>query len=212
MKSLLKLLFISTALMVLVIACGQKSESGSSASASAASEGDFFAGNTASVTLGSDEATVAGITYNLPTDWTDLGPTSMRQGNYYYGPAEGDADSAVMAVYYFGPDQGGTIEANLERWIMQMKMPDGSDPHNHAKMTDMMVGDIKVHLLKVPGTYTAAGGMMSQGGADKEGYLMVAAVVEGPQGNVFFKMTGPEKTASDMGAGLIKVLKALKVN
>lgn len=207
MKSVLKMLFISMALMVLVVACGQKSESGSS---SAATDEDFFAGTTTTFTMGTTEASIAGIAFFPPAEWTDLGPTDMRQGNYYYGPVGDDADSAVMAVFYFGPSQGGSIQDNLERWIGQMKMSDGGDPHNEAKMTEIMAGDIKVHLLKVPGIYTAAGGMMSQGSSEKEGYLMVAAVVEAPEGNVFFKLTGPEKTASEMGAGMVQVLKAVK--
>lgn len=207
MKAVLKLLVVSVALMALVIACGQKAESDSSAAAAAGD--DFLPGTSANFTIGTTQASIAGIAFFPPTEWTDLGPSGMRQGNYYYGPIDNDADSAVMAVYYFGPSQGGTIEANLERWINQMKMPDGGDPHDEAKMTEMMAGDIKVHLLKVPGTYTAAGGMMSQGSMEKDGYLMVAAVVEAPEGNVFFKLTGPEKTATEMGAGLVQVLKAV---
>ena len=38
--------------------------------------------------------------------------------------AAGDAQDAELVVYYFG-GSGGTVEANIDRWVAQMKQPDG---------------------------------------------------------------------------------------
>ena len=39
---------------------------------------------------------------------------------------------------------------------------------------------------------------------------MVAAIVEGPQGSVFFKLTGPVETATVMEAGLRDLVKSYR--
>jgi hypothetical protein len=35
---------------------------------------------------------------------------------------------------------------------------------------------------------------MMESTGSKRGYLLLGAIAQGPQGNVFFKFTGPEKT------------------
>jgi hypothetical protein len=37
---------------------------------------------------------------------------------------------------------------------------------------------------------------MGQTGAPKPGYRLLGAIVEGPQGSIFFKFTGPAKTVA----------------
>jgi hypothetical protein len=44
----------------------------------------------------------------------------------------------------------------------------------------------------------------------KPGYRLLGAIVAGPGGNVFFKLTGPEKTVSSAENSFRKLLDGLK--
>jgi hypothetical protein len=161
----------------------------------------------AKVRLDGQPAQVAGLTPTPPSDWNDFGPSGMRSANYTLDPVEGDTDSATCAVFYFGPQMGGDVEANIKRWLGQMVMPDGADPAQAAARQTGEVDGMPVHLVEVSGTYlAAAGGMMGGPTTPMDGYLMAAAVIEGPEGNVFIKLTGPEKTARRMHQGFLAML------
>jgi hypothetical protein len=119
----------------------------------------------------------------------------MRVSQYQLPAAEGDAEAASLVVYYFGSGQGGSVSANLERWIGQMQTPDGSK--EKAKTETTTVNGMKVTLLDVSGAY--AGGDMAggAGGAQsKPNFRMRAGVIETPKGAYFIKLVGPEKTVN----------------
>jgi hypothetical protein len=138
--------------------------------------------------------TVAGVTFRPDKKWTNVGASGMRQAEFIYGPIAGEADSATMTVYYFGPTQGGNVEDNLMRWIGQMSPVEGEPVR-----TEFEVDSMKAHLVEVEGTYNSSmGGPMSGATEAHENYRMAAVVLETPQGNVFFKLTGPDKTAGEM--------------
>ena len=149
------------------------------------------------VKLDGKAVVVSGITFTPPSTWKDLGASGMRSGNYAYGPFEGASDSATLGIFYFGKGQGGDAKSNIERWIGQMQETGGADPHAQAKTSDFSVDGLPVHWVELGGTYQS-GGMMGSPIVPKEKYELAGAVVEAPQGNLFFKLTGPEKTAAKM--------------
>ena len=120
----------------------------------------------------------------------------MRVSQYQLPAAEGDTEGASLVVYYFGAGQGGSVDANLERWIGQMQTPDGKPSKDKAKTENTTVNGLKVTLLDVAGAY--AGGDMGGGGAaqSKPNFRMRAGVIETPKGAYFIKLVGPEKTVS----------------
>jgi hypothetical protein len=177
------------------------------------SGGQSQSGQTAAsnIELGGQPVTLAGIHFTPPTRWKVLGPSGMRKAEYSFGPADDDTDSATVAVYYFGPNQGGGVMDNIERWINQMSMPDGSSPGTKAVQNTLTVDGMKVHTVELNGTYNASmGGPMSGQSEAMPGYHMTAAVLEGPEGNVFFKLTGPQKTAEEMTKGFMAMLQNVK--
>ena len=132
-----------------------------------------------------------------PDGWVSERPSSsMRVSQYQLPSAEGDTEGASLVVYYFGAGQGGSVDANLERWIGQMQTPDGRPAKDKAKTENTTVNGLKVTLLDVAGTY--AGGDMGGGGAaqSKPNFRMRAGVIETPKGAYFIKLVGPEKTVS----------------
>ena len=106
-----------------------------------------------------------------------------------------------MTVFYFGPSSGGGVDANIDRWIGQMSQPSGGSSAELAQRASEEVHGMPVHIVSVDGTYNA-GSMGGGASGPLEGYRMVGAIVEGPQGSVFFKLTGPAETARAMEAGL----------
>jgi hypothetical protein len=161
----------------------------------------------AAYTPAAEGMTIAGITFYPHEGWTDLGPSGMRKAEYAFGPIGEEADSATMTVYYFGPDQGGGVDANLQRWIGQMTLAEGSEP----KRLESTVEGMKAHMVEARGTYNVSSGMMMGGDTTlKEGYLMSAVVLETDQGNVFFKLTGPQQTAREMAGSFKKMLENIE--
>jgi len=133
-----------------------------------------------------------GLTWTAAAPLTARAPKSkMRAAEYGVPGVDGKAD-AELTVFYFGPGQGGSVDANLERWIGQMKRADGSPAMADAKRAKRKVGAIEVSTLDVAGTFS--GGM--GGGGPVEDARMLAIVAVGPEGPVFFKLVGPAVTVA----------------
>ena len=160
-------------------------------------------------TAGHPGTTIAGVTYTVPSNWLDIGPTGMRQAQYRLGPVDGDSAEGEVNVFYFGPTSGGGVEANLSRWIGQMTLPDGGDPAAAAERSTFTADGMPGHVVALNGSYKSGGGRpMGGDGEILEGYRLVGVVVEGPEGSVFFKLTGPEATARAKEGDLLTMVKA----
>jgi hypothetical protein len=118
----------------------------------------------------------------------------MRTAQYVLPRAEGDPEDGSLVVFYFGAGQGGSTQANLDRWIGQMEQPDGTPSTSKARTEKLKVGTLPVTILDVSGTFT---GEMSPGSGvrnNQSNYRMQAAVIETPGGPYFVKLVGPQKT------------------
>jgi hypothetical protein len=135
------------------------------------------------------------LRFKAPEGWTIEKPTStMRAAQYKLPKVEGDKEDASLVLYYFGASQGGTPQANIDRWIGQMQQPDGSDSKSKAKTDTLTVNGLKVTTVDVTGTYTAEMAPGSQTFHNDNDYRLRAAVIETPKGNYFVKLSGPAKT------------------
>jgi hypothetical protein len=136
--------------------------------------------------------TAAGVRWTAPATWKAEAPRPMRAATYSIPLAAGDQGIAECVVNYFGPGQGGGVEANIERWRGQVLGADGKPAV--AKIDKRTVRGIAVTVIDSSGTYTGMGGPMSGGSKPAASYRLIGAIVEGPGGSVFFKLTGPAKT------------------
>jgi hypothetical protein len=67
----------------------------------------------------------ARLTFTTPEGWRPSQPSSsMRVAEFTLPHATGDAEDAQFVVYYFG-GSGGSVEANMQRWIGQIQQADG---------------------------------------------------------------------------------------
>jgi hypothetical protein len=135
---------------------------------------------------------VAGLKWTKPTRWKTEGARSMRAATYTIPPLVGETASAECVVYFFGAGQGGSVEANLERWRGQMLGPDGKPAD--AKITKRIIHGLAVTTIDASGDYTGMGGPMALSKSVQNNYRLLGAIVKGPGGNVFIKFTGPVKS------------------
>jgi len=151
--------------------------------------------------------TAGGLSWTLPKGWVGAPASSMRVATYRTPAAAGDPEGGEVAVFYFGPGQGGGIDANVERWFSQMTPEAGSRKPSRSQTK---VGDIPVTLCTAEGTYTGAMGMGGAPSAPKKGFTLEGAIAEGSGGAVFFKLTGPKKSVAKAKAAFDALVKSLK--
>jgi len=114
----------------------------------------------------------------------------MRVATYNVPASEGETEGGECAVSFFGSGQGGNVDANIDRWFGQFENP--SVPQKTSKE----VSSLKVTTVRIDGTYLSPGGPMMQSQGKKENFRLLGAIVEAPEGMVFFKLTGPVKTVA----------------
>ena len=123
----------------------------------------------------------------------------MRVAQYRLPKTEGagdESEDASLVLYYFGAGQGGSVQANVDRWIAQMEQPGGGSSKDKAKTETLTVNGLKVTMVDVAGTYTAEMSPGSSTHYNKPGFRLRAALVETPKGAYYVKLVGPEKTVS----------------
>ncbi len=103
----------------------------------------------------------AGMRWTAPAAWKSEAPRPMRAATYSLPLAAGDQGVAECVVNYFGPGQGGGVDANIERWRGQVL---GADGKPAAAKIDKRTGrGMPITLIDTSGTYTGMGGPMMPG-------------------------------------------------
>ena len=162
----------------------------------------------AAISLTADSG--AGIRWTTPANWKSQEQRPMRLATYTIPPAPGDQESGECGVYYFGPGQGGSVQANMDRWIGQFQQADGKPSKDAAKVGNRNIHGLKVTTVDVSGSYTGMGGPRAPQGPPKSGYRLLGAIVEGSQGSVFFKFAGPAKTVAQNQSAFEKMLASMR--
>ena len=135
-----------------------------------------------------------GIRWTRPAGWTTEAARPMRAATYTVPPAAGDQQGGECVVYYFGEGQGGSVDANIERWTSQFRGPGGKPVV--PKVAKRTSNALAIVTIDVSGEYTGMGGPMARDRTAVPGYRLLGAVIEGPRGNVFVKFTAPEHTVA----------------
>jgi len=131
----------------------------------------------------------------------------MRLATYRVPKAASDPEDGELAVFYFGPGQGGDVGSNLDRWKRQFSDVKKDDVRQTEQRT---ASGLSAHLLEIPrGTF--ASGMPGQPTVAHTGYALIGAIVETPAGSYFFKLTAPEKTVKSARAAFLAMIESVKV-
>jgi len=97
---------------------------------------------------------------------------------------------AECIVYFFGEGQGGSVQANLDRWQGQFSQNGKSAD---AKITKRTVHGVAMTTIDLAGTWTATGGQVKEGQGPLPNYRMVATVAEGRKATSSSASSDPKK-------------------
>jgi hypothetical protein len=155
-------------------------------------------------------ALAAGLTFTPPQGWKPVATSSsMRVAQFSLPRSAGDTADGELIVYYFG-GSGGSVEANMNRWIGQMEQPDGKPSSGMARRDSRTVNGLTLTLVDVTGTYVAEVTPGSSARHNNPNYRLRAAVVETPNGPYFVKLTGPARTIGAWEAAFEQFLSSLR--
>jgi len=153
---------------------------------------------------GSDNQSAASapVKWTRPSRWKAGPPKQMRTATYMIPAAPGDSEEAECAVFL---NIGGGVQPNIDRWVGQFEKTDGAP---NQKME--LINGLSVTMVDVSGTFKGGGAMMGQSSGPKASYRLLGAIAQAPDGEVFFKLTGPAKTVTAAQGEFQAMLKSLK--
>jgi hypothetical protein len=150
---------------------------------------------------------LAGLNFQFPDTWQSQPPSSsMRQGQWSVAPIRPGQDAGELTAFFFGTGQGGDVPSNINRWLRSLTQPDGSPVTGET--TTRVVGGIAITQVEAYGTF--ASGMPGQPATPKPAYGLLGAILEGPQGRVFFKLTGPAELVRSQREPFTKAIDSVK--
>lgn len=150
-----------------------------------------------------------------PPNWKEEKPSSpMRKAEFKIKSNLKDKSDTnaneppEVYFFYFGPNQGGTVDQNVERWVGQF---DPKTVKHKIEKTQTQVVKIQSSNDSFPVTFVEAHGTFLSGmpggpTTPKPNYALLGAIVEGYQGNVFVKMTGPAKRVEEASEDFRKMI------
>ena len=125
---------------------------------------------------------VGGLKFTRPADWKWVEVSSPMRKAQLQVP--GTPLGADITFFHFGTGGGGDVDANVKRWLGQFKSAEGAQ-----KIEPQQIGGTKVTLVTTEGTFSS--GMPGGPTTALESQALLGAIIEGAEGNVFVKMTGP---------------------
>jgi hypothetical protein len=134
---------------------------------------------------------VGDLQFTIPSKWRIEPVTSpARGGQWRVAPLHGEGEGGEVVVFYFGPGIGGTAKENIEAWIGTMFNAEGHPAAQEVKHHE--TGGHKISQVVIFGTYNQTVSLPGVPPVPKSNYGLLGAVIENPQGNIYWRFTGPE--------------------
>jgi len=135
---------------------------------------------------------VGGVQFTLPAKWqAEPVESPARAGQWRVPPLHAqDGEGGEVVVFYFGPGVGGSARENIEAWIGTMFNVDGQPAA--AKENHHVTGGFKISQVVIIGTYNQVISLPGIPPQSRPNYGLLGAVIENPQGSVYWRFTGPE--------------------
>lgn len=146
---------------------------------------------------------VGEFSFKRPAAWerVSLPEGGMRKAQLKV-TAKDAKEPGEVVFFFFGPQSGGT-KANVDRWLGQFE--EGRDKIN-AKTEEKTVGKVKVTYVSAEGTYKS--GVPGTPPTPKPGFALLGAIVEGEDGSVFARLTGPAALTKGARADFEKMIES----
>jgi hypothetical protein len=142
------------------------------------------------------EFTVGAFVFDRPEGWSWIAAASPMRKAQLAVKGEGGSMGDVV-FFHFGPGQGGTVEANVERWVKQFQ--DGTSSSRKESP-----GGKSVTFVQAEGTFLS--GMPGTPTVPMEGFALRGAILESPEGDVYVKFTGPKALVDASSAAFEKMV------
>ncbi|MGD2115947.1 MAG: hypothetical protein PVG07_12885 [Acidobacteriota bacterium] len=143
----------------------------------------------------------------LPESWVEEPPANTMRLLQASIPG-GEGEDAEFALFYFGPGGGGGVEANIQRWLGQVEPAEGTQPVRETFES----GELTIHFVEAEGSITPSRmSMTAEPPQPRPGYMLLGAVVEGPGGPWFLKVTGPQSTLGPEREAFLEMVRNLRV-
>jgi hypothetical protein len=133
---------------------------------------------------------VSEFTFKRPATWEWVEVSGMRAAQLKVTDVA-KKEAAEVVFFYFGPGSAGGVKANVDRWLGQFQEP---REKLNAKVEETTVGKTKVTYVQAEGTYKS--GMPGGPSTPMANYALHGAIVEGGEGSVFIRLTGPKALAT----------------
>ena len=151
------------------------------------------------------------LSLTAPEGWESVPPRSGMLEHEMKLPAPEGAEIAdgrltIMAA-------GGSIQANLSRWVGQFQGTEGGADRSGAKIEEAEADGMKVTLFDHSGTFMQSAGGPFGPKTPMSDYRMLAAIVEtGVAGNYFIKLTGPQEVLDPNAEAFREMVLSIKKN
>lgn len=144
----------------------------------------------------------------VPKGWEKKQPRTRIVDFEFAVPAvEGDEIDGRVTVM----GAGGSVEANIDRWIGQFSQPDNKPTTERTKKEELKVAGQTVHVVDISGIFKDQRGPFAPATLRRNYRMLGAIVVTDKQGQYFVKMYGPEKTIAANEKAFNEMVKSLQV-
>ena len=149
------------------------------------------AGRDADVPLYGPSFLVGNLKFTIPAKWR-IEPVASpaRGGQWRVPPLHDEGEGGEVVVFYFGPGIGGSPKENIEAWIGTMFNAEGHPAA--AELKQHITGGLKILQVVIFGTYNQVVTLPGVPPEHKPNYGLLGAVIANPQGNIYWRFTGPE--------------------
>lgn len=161
----------------------------------------LFAGSASLLASDPVQFQVGAYTFERPADWSWIVPSSPMRKAQLSAPGEDGVANAEITFFYFGAGEGGSVAANVQRWLGQFE---GAQSHEKTEQ----VGSTRITWVQASGTFLS--GMPGQPSTPMPSYALRGAILENSEGNVFVKMTGPQSTVEAAEKDFEKMVKSIR--
>jgi hypothetical protein len=147
---------------------------------------------------------VSEFTFTRPATWEWVEVKSpMRKAQLRVVNQESKQEAEVV-FFHFGPSDGGSVQANIDRWYGQF-----SEPRDQikAQSKEVQVSGQKITYVSAEGTYQS--GMPGGPKTALSNHRLLGAIVQGTQGSVFIKLTCPKEFAAKLESDFHKMVEGV---
>ncbi len=139
------------------------------------------------------EVKVRDIKLKVPEGWKQKDVTGFRAAQFDIPAVEGDKEGGELVVFHFGPNGGGGVQANIDRWVKQFDAEE-----RKQKIFDGESTQGKYTLVELSGTWNKSiGPPVAMKTVKMPGARFVGVILHSEKGGDFFlRFTGPEKTVT----------------